>query len=160
MLTNELDQKHTFVVDITRHKPLADTLNLISSVGEYVRLKFNTARMTWFIRFDQKAYLDGDIVVDNDSGLIIPKGEKIRNLINQLSQDGSSGHIFHVLSYDRSVLTDASDLNGTSFVVTTGYLDNIHKTSSEGSKMNFATSVDASTANGFEFASKFKPICS
>lgn len=151
-MTNNLDQEHTFVIDVTKHRPLLDTFSLIGSIKEYVRLKFDTAKMNWFVRVDQKDYFANEVAtVDNDSDLILPKGEKIRNLISQLSQNGSSGHIFHVLSYDRSVLTDAFDLNGNSFVVTTGFLNDIHKSIGENSDANFAK-------DGLGVASDLKPI--
>jgi hypothetical protein len=144
---------HFFIVDLVRHR--GDTRNLIDCVTQYMRSKYGFYRVGWYVRADQAPLLD-----DSEPKKVTHYESEdyvrgITDWIKELSESGSAGAVFHVLSYDGFVLARAARLNGPSLIVASTHFSSIVNEEprfAAARPLTRSTSVTMGVAEGIELA--------
>src|SRR5437899_12347817 len=104
----------TVIADVTRHNNSATLMRLKTTIDQYVSMVYPVSvglKVKWVLTGGQMTVLKG---LDSVASTTLPGTDHPRRIsayVQSLAQNGSSGDIFHVLTYDQSVMDEVSKLD-------------------------------------------------
>jgi hypothetical protein len=109
---------HVFLLDLTKHNSGSDVQSLVDSVRRYTH-DFKPTLVEWFLSPHQNMNADGDMVNKTPKyGPVLWRALEER--IRRIARDMAGGApVFHLLSYDGTILMSAAGCTSPEFAVTT-----------------------------------------